>query len=118
MQDNTYPEILHSNLESVVLQLKKLGIDDLVHFDFRDPPAPETLMRALELLNYLAALNDDGDLTKLGSMMAEFPLDPQLTKKVIASCHCNCSNEVLSITAMLSVLQCFFSPHGGQESCR
>ncbi|KAM9214464.1 ATP-dependent RNA helicase DHX15-like [Leptosomus discolor] len=57
MQDNTYPEILRSNLGSVVLQLKKLGIDDLVHFDFMDPPAPETLMRALELLNYLAALN-------------------------------------------------------------
>ncbi|KAG1059935.1 hypothetical protein G6F42_028132 [Rhizopus arrhizus] len=50
----TYPEILRSNLGSVVLQLKKLGIDDLVHFDFMDPPAPETLMRALELLNYLA----------------------------------------------------------------
>uniref|UniRef100_A0A6I8PXH6 ATP-dependent RNA helicase DHX15 n=1 Tax=Xenopus tropicalis TaxID=8364 RepID=A0A6I8PXH6_XENTR len=102
MQDNTYPEILRSNLGSVVLQLKKLGIDDLVHFDFMDPPAPETLMRALELLNYLAALNDDGDLTELGSMMAEFPLDPQLAKMVIASCDYNCSNEILSITAMLS----------------
>lgn len=102
MQDNTYPEILRSNLGSVVLQLKKLGIDDLVHFDFMDPPAPETLMRALELLNCLAALNDDGDLTELGSMMAEFPLDPQLAKMVIASCEFNCSNEVLSITAMLS----------------
>lgn len=59
-------------------------------------------MRALELLNYLAALNDNGDLTELGSMMAEFPLDPQLAKMVIASCEFNCSNEVLSITAMLS----------------
>uniref|UniRef100_A0A8C2XSG9 ATP-dependent RNA helicase DHX15 n=1 Tax=Cyclopterus lumpus TaxID=8103 RepID=A0A8C2XSG9_CYCLU len=110
MQDNTYPEILRSNLGSVVLQLKKLGIDDLVHFDFMDPPAPETLMRALELLNYLAALNDDGDLTELGSMMAEFPLDPQLAKMVIASCEFNCSNEILSITAMLSVPQCFVRP--------
>ncbi|XP_028300956.1 pre-mRNA-splicing factor ATP-dependent RNA helicase DHX15 [Gouania willdenowi] len=110
MQDNTYPEILRSNLGSVVLQLKKLGIDDLVHFDFMDPPAPETLMRALELLNYLASLNDDGDLTELGSMMAEFPLDPQLAKMVIASCEFNCSNEILSITAMLSVPQCFVRP--------
>lgn len=76
MQDNTYPEILSSNLGTVVLRLKKLGIDDLVHFDFMDPPAPETLMRALELLNYLGALDDNGDLTSLGSMMAEFPLDP------------------------------------------
>ncbi|XP_078799704.1 ATP-dependent RNA helicase DHX15-like, partial [Oryzias latipes] len=90
LQDNTYPEILRSN--------------------FMDPPAPETLMRALELLNYLAALNDDGDLTELGSMMAEFPLDPQLAKMVIASCEFNCSNEILSITAMLSVPQCFVRP--------
>ncbi len=64
--------------------------------------APETLMRALELLNYLAALDDDGELTELGSMMAEFPLDPQLAKMVIASCDNSCSNEILSITAMLS----------------
>lgn len=110
MQDNTYPEILRSNLSSVVLQLKKLGIDDLVHFDFMDPPAPETLMRALELLNYLAAIDDEGELTELGSMMAEFPLDPQLAKMVIASCDYNCSNEILSITAMLSVPQCFVRP--------
>lgn len=110
MNENTYPEILRSNLGSVVLQLKKLGIDDLVHFDFMDPPAPETLMRALELLNYLAALNDDGDLTELGSIMAEFPLDPQLAKMLVASCDYNCSNEILSITAMLSVPQCFVRP--------
>lgn len=111
MQDNTYPEILRSNLGTVVLQLKKLGIDDLVHFDFMDPPAPETLMRALELLNYLAALDDDGNLTDLGAVMAEFPLDPQLAKMLIASCQHNCSNEILSITAMLSVPQCFVRPN-------
>lgn len=87
---------------SVVLQLKKLGIDDLVHFDFMDPLASETLMRALELLNYLAALDDDGNLTDLGAVMAEFPLDPQLAKMLIASCNHNCSNEILSVTAMLS----------------
>lgn len=56
LQEQTYPEILRSNLSNVVLHLKKLGIDDLVHFDFMDPPAPETLMRALELLNYLGVL--------------------------------------------------------------
>ena len=59
--EQTHPEILRCNLGSVVLELKKLGIDDLVHFDFMDPPAPETLMRALELLNYLGALDDEGD---------------------------------------------------------
>ena len=64
-------------------------------------------MRALELLNYLAALDDDGNLTELGAIMAEFPLDPQLAKMLIASCEYNCSNEILSIVAMLSVPQCF-----------
>lgn len=59
-------------------------------------------MRALELLNHLEALDDDGELTGLGAMMAEFPLDPQLAKMVITSCELGCSDEALSITAMLS----------------
>lgn len=116
MQENTYPEILRSNLGTVVLQLKKLGIDDLVHFDFMDPPAPETLMRALELLNYLSALDDSGNLTDLGAIMAEFPLDPQLAKMLIASTEYDCSNEVLSITAMLSVPQCFVRPNEARKA--
>ena len=61
-------------------------------------------MRALELLNYLSALDDNGELTQLGSLMAEFPLDPQLAKMLIASTDFNCSNEILSITALLSGL--------------
>ncbi|KAJ3076488.1 hypothetical protein HDU98_002932 [Podochytrium sp. JEL0797] len=111
LQDSTYPEILRCNLGSVVLQLKKLGIDDLVHFDFMDAPAPETLMRALELLNYLGALNDDIELTPLGVKMADFPLDPQLSKALITSPTYNCSNEVLSIVAMLSVPNAFLRPN-------
>lgn len=115
LQENTYPEILRSNLGSVVLQLKKLGIDDLVHFDFMDPPAPETLMRALELLNYLGALNDDGDLTEIGSIMSEFPLEPQLAKVLMESARYNCSNEALSIITMLSVPNCFLRPNDRQK---
>ena len=59
-------------------------------------------MRALELLNYLSALDDHGELTALGSLIAEFPLDPQLGKMLISSADYNCSNELLSITALLS----------------
>ncbi|XP_020086379.1 probable pre-mRNA-splicing factor ATP-dependent RNA helicase DEAH3 isoform X4 [Ananas comosus] len=99
----TYPEILRSNLANTILTLKKLGIDDLVHFDFMDPPAPETLMRALEVLNYLGALDDECNLTQLGEIMSEFPLDPQLAKMLVVSPQFNCSNEILTITAMLSV---------------
>ena len=47
MQPNTYPEILRSNLGTVVLQLKKLGIDDLVHFDFMDPPGAVSVYQVL-----------------------------------------------------------------------
>lgn len=94
---NTYPEILRSNLSAVVLQLKRLGIDDLVHFDFMDPPAPETLMRALELLYYLGALDEDGNLTKFGEQMAEFPLEPQLSKVLLSAKDYQCSEEMLII---------------------
>lgn len=117
MKENTYPEILRSSLGPVVLQLKKLGIDDLVHFDFLDPPAPETLMRALEQLNYLGALSDEGDLTKVGHIMSEFPLDPEMAKMLISSCDYGCSDQMLTITAMLSVPPCFSRPNGkGREA--
>lgn len=85
LENNTIPEVLRSNLGNVVLTLKKLGIHDLVHFDFMDPPAPETLMRALEELNYLGALDDEGDLTKLGDEMSQLPLDPNLAKMLLDS---------------------------------
>ncbi|KAJ8600576.1 hypothetical protein CTAYLR_008190 [Chrysophaeum taylorii] len=115
LQDQTYPEILRSKMSNVVLTLKKLGIDDLVHFDFMDPPAPETLMRALELLNYLNALDDDGVLTDLGKHMSELPLDPQLAKLLLASPEYSCSNEALSIVAMMSSPQVFLRPKQRQR---
>jgi pre-mRNA-splicing factor ATP-dependent RNA helicase DHX15/PRP43 len=111
LADTSYPEILRSNLGNVVLHLYMLGIDDLVHFDFMDPPAPETLMRALELLNYLGALDDDGNLTDMGRQMAEFPLEPEKAACLIHSPSFGCSNEILSIMAMLSAAQnCFLRP--------
>lgn len=78
----------------VVLLLKSLGINDLVHFEFMDPPPGETLMRALELLYALGALNDRGELTKMGRRMAEFPVDPMLSKTIIQSGELGCSEEV------------------------
>ena len=78
LEEQTYPEILRSNLASTVLELVKAGVKDLVRFDWVDAPAPETLLRALELLNFLAALDDDGNLTSLGAKMSEFPLDPKV----------------------------------------
>eukprot|EP01122_Echinamoeba_exundans_P012218 TRINITY_DN5056_c0_g1_i1.p1 TRINITY_DN5056_c0_g1~~TRINITY_DN5056_c0_g1_i1.p1 ORF type:complete len:1044 (+),score=244.51 TRINITY_DN5056_c0_g1_i1:328-3132(+) len=108
LEDNTIPEIQRTNLGNVVLLLKSLGINDLIHFDFMDPPPAETLIRALEQLYALGALNDRGELTKLGRRMAEFPVDPMLSKMIIQSEKYNCSEEIISITAMLSVNNTIF----------
>jgi len=86
-----------TDVGNVVLMLKSLGINDLMNFDFMDPPPSETLMRALEQLYALGALNDKGELTKLGRRMAEFPLDPMLAKMICASEKYQVSLLTLSI---------------------
>ncbi|PHH83823.1 hypothetical protein CDD82_13 [Ophiocordyceps australis] len=113
--EQTHPEILRSNLANTVLELKKLGVEDLVHFDLMDPPAPETMMRALEELNYLACLDDEGELTALGNLASEFPLDPALAVMLISAPEFYCSNEILSITALLSVPQIFMRPSNNRR---
>ncbi|KAL2254083.1 UNVERIFIED_CONTAM: Pre-mRNA-splicing factor ATP-dependent RNA helicase DEAH1 [Sesamum indicum] len=103
LDDNTIPEIQRTNLANVVLSLKSLGINDLLNFDFMDPPPSEALLKALELLYALSALNKHGELTKVGRRMAEFPLDPMLSKMIVASDKYKCSDEIISIAAMLSI---------------
>ena len=82
--------------------LKSLGINDLIGFDFLDPPPGDTLARALSLLYALGALNDRRQLTKLGRRMAEFPMDPALSKAILASEKYKCTEEILTIVSMLS----------------
>ena len=103
LEKTSYPEILRSNMSNVVLTLLKLNIFDIVHFDFMDPPAPETMMRALELLHYLKAVNNDGRLTDEGKIIAQTPLEPELAKSLISSVKYKCVNEILTIVSMLSV---------------
>ena len=103
LEENTVPEVQRTNLASVVLALKSLGIHDLINFDFMDPPPAEALVKALELLFALGALNKLGELTKAGRRMAEFPLDPMLSKMIVVSDKYKCSDEIISIAAMLSV---------------
>jgi ATP-dependent RNA helicase DHX8/PRP22 len=81
------PEIQRTNLASTVLQLKAMGINDLLNFDFMDAPPVESLIMALEQLHSLSALDDEGLLTRLGRRMAEFPLEPSLSKMLIMSVH-------------------------------
>lgn len=113
--EQTHPEVLRSNFASTVLELKRVGIKDLVHFDLMDPPAPETLMRALEELNFLACLDDEGELTQMGRLASQFPLDPSLAVMLISSPEFYCSNEILSLTALLSVPQIFVRPASARK---
>jgi pre-mRNA-splicing factor ATP-dependent RNA helicase DHX16 len=110
LEENTVPEVQRTNLGNVVLLLKSLGINDLIGFDFMDPPRAEALIRALEQLYALGALNDRGELTKLGRRMAELPLDPMLSKMLIQSEQFECSHEILTICAMLATPSIFYRP--------
>ena len=108
LDDNPIPEIQRTNLGNVVLMLKSLGIDDLINFDFMDPPPHETLVLALEQLYGLGALNHLGQLTLLGRKMAEFPCDPMMSKMLIASDKFKCSEDVLTVACMLSANNAIF----------
>jgi pre-mRNA-splicing factor ATP-dependent RNA helicase DHX15/PRP43 len=103
----SFPEVLRQSLRATLNGLKEFGIKNLVKFNLIDAPAPETMMRALEELNYLGCLNDDGEITELGKLVAKFPLDPFLALMLIKSAEYQCSNEILSLVAMLSVPNVF-----------
>lgn len=115
MLPTSIPEIQRQNLSNTILLLKAMGINDLLHFDFMDPPPTNTMLTALEELYALSALDDEGLLTRLGRKMADFPMDPALAKALIASVDLGCSEEVLSIVAMLSVQTVFYRPKEKQQ---
>ncbi|ODV79198.1 P-loop containing nucleoside triphosphate hydrolase protein [Suhomyces tanzawaensis NRRL Y-17324] len=98
---NPVPEILRVKLTSVVLLLLSLGINDLINFDFMDPPSSESIIKALELLYSLGALSSLGELTKVGRKMAEFPIDPMFTKALLQSSKYGVFEDILSIMSML-----------------
>jgi ATP-dependent RNA helicase DHX8/PRP22 len=105
MLPTTTPEIQRQNLSNTILILKAMGINDILNFDFMDPPATNTTLTALEELYQLSALDDEGLLTRLGRKMADFPMDPALAKALIESAAFACSDELLTIVAMISGTQ-------------
>eukprot|EP01135_Chromosphaera_perkinsii_P011544 Nk52_evm2s2438 gene=Nk52_evmTU2s2438 len=115
MEPETKPEILRSNMSTVVLQLKAMGIDDILNFDFLDRPNEESLVQALELLYCLGALDDRGKLSTTGKKMAEFPLEPRLAKTILAAVGFECVEEILTIVSMLSVDSVFYAPNDKRE---
>ena len=79
-----------------------------MNFDFMDPPSAESLIKALNLLYAMGGLSETGGLTKTGKKMAEFPIDPMLSKMIIESAKYGCVEEIISISAMLQVQNAIF----------
>lgn len=95
---STPPEICRTDISFLVLQLKALGIDNVLRFDFLTPPPSAMLSKALEFLFNLGALDKTGQLTKpLGTQMAEMPVDPMLAKILLDSPTYQCSDEILTM---------------------
>ncbi|KAJ9551285.1 hypothetical protein OSB04_015330 [Centaurea solstitialis] len=114
MSPTSIPEIQRINLGVTTLTLKAMGINDLLSFDFMDPPSPQALISAMEQLYSLGALDEEGLLTKLGRKMAEFPLEPPLSKMLLASVDLGCSDEILTIIAMIQTGNIFYRPREKQ----
>ena len=110
MWENNVPEIQRTNLANVVLLLKSLKIDNLLEFEFMDPPPHDTILNSMYQLWQLGALDDNGYLTELGKVMVEFPLDPSLSKILIVSEKYGCSSEIATIVSMLNVQSIFVRP--------
>lgn len=104
------PRVCEENLSPLVLLLKRRQIAEPGDCHFLDRPAPEALMQALEDLDYLAALDDEGDLSDLGVILSEFPLPPELAKALLASCEFDCVDEMLTLAAMLTAAPGFTRP--------
>ncbi|CAN1175866.1 Pre-mRNA-splicing factor ATP-dependent RNA helicase DEAH7 [Linum perenne] len=115
MLPSPVPEIQRTNLGNVVLLLKSLKVDNLLDFDFMDPPPQDNILNSMYQLWVLGALNNVGGLTELGWKMVEFPLDPPLAKMLLMGDQLGCINEVLTIVSMLSVPSVFFRPKDRAE---
>lgn len=104
------PEIQRTNLSYVVMLLKSIGINDLLDFDFLDPPPQDTIKTSMYQLWTLGSLDNSGQITDLGRKMAELPLDPAPAKMLVAAIQLGCSEEVVTIVSMLAVPSVFYRP--------
>ncbi|MGH3444223.1 MAG: ATP-dependent RNA helicase HrpA, partial [Nocardioidaceae bacterium] len=99
----TDPEILRTNLASVILAMTALGLGDVAGFPFVDPPDRRNVAAGTQLLEELGALASDGRLTKLGRTLAGLPIDPRLARMAVEADRLGCLREVLVLVAALSI---------------
>ncbi|WP_189223537.1 ATP-dependent RNA helicase HrpA [Saccharothrix coeruleofusca] len=100
----TDPEILRTNLASVILQMTSIGLGDIAAFPFIDPPESRNIADGVQLLQELGAiLPAEQKLTPLGRKLAQLPVDPRLARMVIEGDRNGCVREVMVIAAALSI---------------
>ncbi|WP_372971842.1 ATP-dependent RNA helicase HrpA, partial [Marinobacter sp.] len=99
----TDPEILRTNLASVILQMTTSGLGDIRHFPFLEPPDARLINDGYKLLEELGAVDDKRRVTGLGRTMARLPLDPRLARMLVTSSEQGSLAETLVIIAGLSV---------------
>ena len=121
LKDVAQPEIQRANLASVVLQLKSMNVQDPLTFDFMDPPPKASLIRALELLYGLQALDATGNLTDLGRDLARLPVDPMFARAIIKSLEIGdgCLQHIIAIVSMISCdATVFVTPSSAKQEAR
>jgi ATP-dependent helicase HrpA len=111
----TDPEILRTNLASVILQMTALRLGDVAAFPFIDPPDRRSVKAGVDLLVELGAL-DGGRLTPLGRRLAQVPADPRLGRMLLEAARRDCAREVLVIVAALSIQDPRERPSDKQEA--
>ena len=99
----TEPEILRTNLASVILQMAALQLGDMAQFPFLDPPDKRSIRDGVALLQELDAFNADGAISATGRRLAQLPLDPRIGRMILAAGENGCVREVLVIAAALSI---------------
>jgi ATP-dependent RNA helicase DDX35 len=116
LPEATIPEIQRSNLAPVIMQLKALGIDNIVRFDFLTSPPADLVIRSFELLYSLGAVDDYAKLTKpLGMRMAELAVEPMMAKVLLSAESFGCLSEILTIAAMVSLQGPVWVQHDGDK---
>lgn len=116
LPETTFPEIQRSNLAPVILQLMNLGITNIVRFDYLSSPPSTLVVRAMDTLYSLGAVDQQARLTKpMGTRMAELPLEPMLAKALLNAPSFGCLSEMLTIAAMMTLQGTTFVSHDGNK---
>ncbi|KAG6813096.1 hypothetical protein H0H92_013950 [Tricholoma furcatifolium] len=112
LPSSTPAEVTRVDMTTPILQLKSLGIDDLMKFEWVSAPPAEIVLRALEGLVAASMIGDDGRLTPMGQQVAECPVEVGIAKMLFNSAEHKCGDEILTIAAMTAVQDVFIIPDG------